>query len=276
MSYIADGEPIPAVHGISFSLAPSERLAIVGESGSGKSTLATAVAGLIPWYVAEITCESARIGGVPVEMRAGRDVIPRRRKGVSMIFQDAMTSLDPVASIAHQFRTVLPAGHGTTRAQVRRTTLEWLAKVGIHEPDRVVKLHPHELSGGMRQRVMIALALCSAPKALIADEPTSALDASLSRRIMDLILELTEELGTALIIITHDVDLARTYTDRTLVLSHGEMQDLCATSELSSPERSAYTRALMRCVPRITDYDLDTLPTLMTSNPSHSIAEVIS
>ncbi len=264
--YVTDDGTVPAVSDVSFRLSTSERLAIVGESGSGKSTLALALAGLLPRHVAEISCESARIGGRPVDLRADKSVIPRRREGVSMIFQDAMTSLDPVASISHQFRTVLKAGSGLGRAEARRAALNWTEKVGIHEPERVLRLRPYELSGGMRQRVMIALALCSAPKALIADEPTSALDASVSRKVMDLVLGLTQELGTALIMITHDVDLAREYTDRTLVLYRGEVQDLCATAELMSPERSSYTQALMRCVPRLGDHALDVLPTLTTSS----------
>jgi ABC-type dipeptide/oligopeptide/nickel transport system ATPase component len=263
VAYRTPTGPVSAVKNVSFALKQSESLAIVGESGSGKTTLATGIAGLLPWDVADIGYDAARIAGRAIDLHSSRSVVPVRHDGVSMIFQDAMTSLDPVASVAHQFRTVLSARGGMRRAAIRTETMDWIEHVGIHEPQRVMKLRSYEMSGGMRQRIMIALALCSRPKVLLSDEPTSALDASVSRRIMDLVLKLTQELGTALIIITHDVDLARTYTDRTLVLYRGEVQDLCLTSELLSPERSDYTRALMACVPRLGDHDADLLPTLV-------------
>ena len=264
VEYRSDVGLVPAVSDVSFALKRSERLAVVGESGSGKTTLAMAIAGLLPHETAQVDYEVARVAGRPVDMRASRSVIPVRHEGVSMIFQDAMTSLDPVATIAHQFRSVLGT-RGLRGSQVRAESIEWIEKVGIPNPARVLKLHPYELSGGMRQRVMIALAMCSRPAVLIADEPTSALDIVVSRRIMDLVLSLAVELGTAVIIITHDIDLARKYTDRMLVLYNGEVQDLCDTNSLTSPERSAYTRALLECVPRLQDYDRESLPTLARS-----------
>jgi ABC-type dipeptide/oligopeptide/nickel transport system ATPase component len=268
VAYHSPAGPVEAVSDVSFSLRRSERLAIVGESGSGKTSLATGIAGLLPWDTADISYTAARVAGRPVAMHATKSVVPKRHDGVSMIFQDAMTSLDPVASVGHQFRTVLSGRGGMRRAEIRAESIDWIERVGIHEPERVMKLRSYEMSGGMRQRIMIALALCSRPKALLADEPTSALDASVSRRIMDLILALTDEMGTALIIITHDVDLARAYTDRTLVIHRGRVMDLCATSELASPERSEYTRALMDCVPRLGDHGVDLLPTLVVDGSS--------
>jgi ABC-type dipeptide/oligopeptide/nickel transport system ATPase component len=262
IAYVSDDRYNAVVNDVSFSLQQSDRLAIVGESGSGKTTLAMAVAGLLPSRIAKIDCPTASIAGKNVDMSASVAVIPTRRQGVSMIFQDAMTSLDPVASIGHQFRTVLGSLTSQSRSQIRKEAVQWLDKVGIHEPERVIKLHSYEMSGGMRQRVMIALALCSKPLLLIADEPTSALDASVSRRVMDLILELTAELGTALIIITHDIDLAREYTNKSLVLYHGHVQDFCDTAQLGDENRSPYTRSLLACVPRLNSYDLDALPTL--------------
>lgn len=264
VAYRADGELIPAISDVSFSLKPSERLAVVGESGSGKTTIATAIAGLLPASVARVEYSAARIAGRDVDMRPSGSVIPRSRDGVSMIFQDAMTSLDPVSTVGHQFRTVLDPAGRKGRAKVRAEAAEWIDRVGIPGPERVLKLHSYEMSGGMRQRVMIALALCSAPALLIADEPTSALDVAVSQRIMELILELTAEAGTAVIAITHDIDLARRYMDHTLVLYKGEAQDLCRTEELASSERSAYTQALTACVPRLTDHDRDFLPTLIS------------
>jgi len=262
ISYRVDGELVPAVSDVTFSLSRSERLAVVGESGSGKTTLATAIAGLLPHGVAHVEYADARIAGRDVDLRVGHRVIPISQLGVSMIFQDAMTSLDPVASIGHQFRTVLASGERRSRRDVRGEAAHWIDRVGIPRPERVLGLRPYELSGGMRQRVMIALAMCSKPAVLIADEPTSALDVAVSQRIMSLILELTAELGTAVIAITHDIDLAQRYLDRTLVLHQGIVQDFCATDGLSAPERSAYTRALVKCVPRLRDFDRTSLPTL--------------
>ena len=268
VAYRNDEEFVPAVRELSFSLHRSERLAVVGESGSGKTTLAMALAGLLSQDTARVEYRSARIAGRDVAMSASRSVVPVRHDGVSMIFQDAMTSLDPVASIAHQFRTVLGRDGRVRRGRTRRESIEWLDRVGIAQPERVLRLHPYELSGGMRQRVMIALALCSSPAVLIADEPTSALDVVVSQRIMDLILSLTAELGTAVIAITHDIELAGKYMDRALVLYQGRMQDLCATRELASPDRSDYTRALIDCVPRLEDYDREYLPTLVPERRS--------
>lgn len=264
--YRTDAGPVTAVDGITFALSPGETMAVVGESGSGKTTFATALAGLIPASVAEVTCDRAAIGGVEIDVSTSGNLVPVRREGVSMVFQDAMTSLDPVATIGHQFRTVLggrgPDGERLSRAEIRKRAIEWTTKVGIHDPERVLRLRPYELSGGMRQRVMVALGLCSRPRVLIADEPTSALDASVSRTIMDLVMELTAELGTALIVITHDIDLARAYTDRTLVLYRGVMQDNVATGDLGSEKLSPYTRALIRCVPRMEDRNRARLATL--------------
>ena len=272
VAYRTEAGLVPAVSDVGFALRRSERLAIVGESGSGKTTLAMAIAGLLGHDTAQIDYAVARVAGAPVDMRASTSVIPVRHEGVSMIFQDAMTSLDPVATIAHQFRSVLGTHGGIRRSRIRAESLQWIERVGIPDPERVLKLRPYELSGGMRQRVMIALALCSNPAVLIADEPTSALDVVVSRRIMDLVLALAVELGTAVIVITHDIDLARKYTDRMLVLYNGEVQDLCATADLDTAgldaagpageELSPYTRALLDCVPRLQDHDRESLPTL--------------
>lgn len=265
VSYRTPEGLVPAVSDVSFSLTKGERLAIVGESGSGKSTLATGLVGLLPADLVEVECGSARIAGQDVDLTPSTSVLPTRHDGVSMIFQDAMTSLDPVATISHQFRTVLETAGLQGRKNIREEAASWIARVGIDRPERVLKLRPYELSGGMRQRVMIALALCSEPQVLVADEPTSALDASVSVAVMNLLLNLTTELGTTLMMITHDIELARRYTDKTMVLYKGEVQDFCPTDELSSAERASYTRALIACVPRLEDHDLPTLDTLSTA-----------
>lgn len=270
MSYKTQAGLLPAVNNVTFGLDSSERLAIVGESGSGKTTLAMAIAGLLNTDLAQVDCEFAAIGGEPVDLAPSRSVIPMRRGAVSMIFQDAMRSLDPVATVRHQFRTVLAGKHsgrgGRGILSGRELDLEvksWLARVGLDEADRLMKLRPYQLSGGMRQRVMIALALCVEPSVLIADEPTSALDVIVSHRIMDLVLSLSQEIGISLILITHDIDLACKYVDKVLVLYRGDVQDICSAASLREEMRSPYTRALVDCVPRISDYDRPSLPTLV-------------
>lgn len=268
VSYRTPDGVVPAISEITFSLQKGERLAIVGESGSGKSTFATALVGLLPYGTAEVEFSRAEIAGREVDLTPHDSMLPVRHEGVSMIFQDAMTSLDPVATIGHQFRAVLEESGLKGRSRIRNEAAEWIDRVGIDRPERVLKLRPYELSGGMRQRVMIALALCSKPQLLVADEPTSALDASVSVSIMELLLDLTNELGTALMMITHDIELARKYTDKTLVLYKGRVQDLCRTEDLEASDRSEYTQALIACVPRLGDHDLPQLDTLATASIS--------
>lgn len=251
----------PAVKQASFSIARGERVGIVGESGSGKSTLTTAIAGLLTSSAASVTADSVVFDGIALD-RSVRRGLPRRTRNMSMVFQDAMTSLDPVATIGSQFTAVFRGLRSVSTREARVLAEEWLQRVGLHDTRRIMGNRPYELSGGMRQRVMVALALCSEPKLLIADEPTSALDASVSRVMMDLLTEMTETLGTALLIVTHDIDLVRQYTDRLIVMYHGVIVDDCPSATIEADARSPYTRALVGCVPTLDDHDRELLPTL--------------
>lgn len=179
-----------------------------------------------------------------------------------MVFQNAMTSLDPVATIGSQFADVLRGTARVKRREARSRAAQWLHSVGLKDSRRVLKLRPYELSGGMRQRVMLALAMCGEPKLLIADEPTSALDASISRDVMDLLRSMTERTGASLLIISHDIDLCRMYVDKVIVMYQGEIVDICAADRIEQEATHPYTLALTECVPTLESAKLHRLPTL--------------
>lgn len=269
---------VVAVDDVGFSLGRGERVALVGESGSGKSTLGLALAGFLTQPSVHITHRSLEFDGAPVS-RTVRTRMPRRTPGLSMVFQDAMTTLDPVWTIGSQLGAVIraerSAGDGAAagyrrrwrhprqeRAAVEEISRYWLEKVGLHDTERVLTARPYELSGGMRQRAMIAIALCGAPRLLIADEPTSALDASLARDAMEMLLELTQESGASVLVISHDILLAQEYTDRTFVMYGGRIVEKRCSAKLSETATHPYTIGLLRCVPTLDSAELDELPTL--------------
>lgn len=249
-----------AVRDVSFAVARGERIALVGESGSGKTTLAMAVAGFLP-PEAHVTATAMDFAGRSIrERRPGR--LPQRTPGMAMVFQDAMTSLDPVWSVGSQLLAVLRGSGRTSRQEAVALARDWLRRVGLPDADRVMRARPYELSGGMRQRVMMALALCGQPDLLIADEPTSALDASLARATMDLLLELTSTTRTSLLVVSHDIHLCLDYADRTFVMYHGDLVEQAPSADLATHARHPYTRGLLQCVPTLADVDRDHLPTL--------------
>jgi oligopeptide/dipeptide ABC transporter ATP-binding protein len=178
-----------------------------------------------------------------------------------MVFQDAMTSLDPVWTIGSQLGAVLKAGGAKSRRDRAVEAERWLRRVGLNDTERVLKARPYELSGGMRQRVMLAIALCGKPSLLIADEPTSALDASLARDVMELLVELTTDLGTALLVVSHDIQLCSEYSDRTIVMYSGRVVEESNSSELMSAAHP-YTAGLLLSIPTLESASLDVLPTI--------------
>ncbi|CUU60330.1 peptide/nickel transport system ATP-binding protein [Parafrankia irregularis] len=276
---------VVAVDDVSFSLGRGERVALVGESGSGKTTLGLALAGFLTQPSVHITHERLEFDGVPVS-RVVRTRLPVRTPGLSMVFQDAMTTLDPVWTIGSQLAAVIraqragatgtdgaDAGAGAgagrrwlhrraDRAAIREISRHWLTKVGLRDTDRVLRARPYELSGGMRQRAMIAIALCGSPRLLIADEPTSALDASLARDAMEMLLGLTRESGASVLVISHDILLAQEYTDRTFVMYGGRIVEKRSSAKLAETATHPYTVGLLRCVPTLDSAELDELPTL--------------
>jgi ABC-type dipeptide/oligopeptide/nickel transport system ATPase component len=258
------GSSQAAVVGASLSIAPGERVALVGESGSGKSTLALALGGFLDPAESTTTAERMDfLGDRLVHSRAFG--LPRRHHGISMIFQDAMSSLDPVWTVGSQLLTVLRAT-GLSRRDAVAEAHEWLRRVGLPDVRRVLRARPGELSGGMRQRIMVAIALSSQPRLLIADEPTSALDASLSRETMELLVGLTRESDAALLVITHDILLSSAYTDKLLVMYRGRIVEELRADGLDRAEHP-YTIGLLRSVPTLEHRHVHRLPTLTTGAP---------
>ncbi|MGA5820729.1 dipeptide ABC transporter ATP-binding protein [Kitasatospora sp. NPDC094028] len=237
------GEPVTAVSGLSFDLAPGEVLGLVGESGSGKSTVGLAVLGLHDPRTTTVT-GSIRLGGQ--ELVGAEESVLRRVRGgrAALVFQDALTSLSPFHGVGAQLAEMYRLHHPDTgRAEARRRAVAMLDRVGI--PAARAGDHPHRFSGGMRQRVMIAMALMNDPQLLIADEPTTALDARVQRQVLDLLGELQREHGTAVLLVSHDLGVVAGTTDRTLVLRGGREVESAPTAELLAAPREPYTRALV-------------------------------
>ncbi|MGO4126057.1 ABC transporter ATP-binding protein [Inquilinus sp. YAF38] len=243
--------PKLVVEDLSFDLNPGETLCIAGESGSGKSMTSLSIMGLLPQPM-------ARVAGGQVLLE-GRDLLAlperqmRRVRGgeIAMIFQEPMTSLNPVMSVGRQIAEAIRAHRRVDGAGARRLALEALEAVRISEPERRLRQHPHELSGGMRQRVMIAMALACRPKLLIADEPTTALDVTIQAQILELMRDLRRQFGTALILITHDMGVVAEMADRVVVMNQGKVVESGPVVPLFEAPRQDYTRALLAAVPKL-------------------------
>lgn len=240
---------LTAVRNVSFDMQPGEILGIVGESGCGKSTVATSLMRLLPPN-GEITRGSIVLRGQDLCRLNEEDMRRLRGTAISMIFQDPMTCLNPVFSIETQLLDVLRAHHGGVRwAELRERALAMLERVGIADAHQRIKEYPHQFSGGMRQRIMIAAALLSNPALLIADEPTSALDVTLEAQILDLIRQLRAELGTAILYITHDLGVVAQLCDRVMVMYAGQVVESGSSCDLFNRPRHPYTQALLRSHP---------------------------
>ncbi len=245
-----DAEPAEAVRGLDLTLRDGESLAIVGESGSGKSATALALARLLPEPPALISADEMTLGGHEVLKMNERQLRRIRGKEIAYIFQEPTTSLNPVLTV----RTQLAEALALHRPEVKNRDaeiLEWLSKVGITEPEKRLRAYPHELSGGMQQRVMIAMALCCRPRLLIADEPTTALDVTIQKQIMDLLAQLRRDLGMSLILITHNLGIIKDVADRVMVMFRGRAVEEGPVAEILERPQHPYTQALLECVPRL-------------------------
>lgn len=240
----------PAVRGVSFDIARGETLALVGESGSGKSTTAAAVNRLLP-DTAEISAGRIVVDGRDVSELAPRDLQALRGAGIGLVPQDPMTNLNPVMRVGDQIAEALEV-HGIPTSDARKRTLELLEAVGIANAEARSQQYPHEFSGGMRQRVLIAIGLACRPALLIADEPTSALDVTIQRRILDLLDELTGDLGTAVLLITHDLTLAAERADRVAVMQAGEIVEIGTARDVMHAPQHDYTKRLLAAIPGTT------------------------
>ena len=250
--------PIEVVKGVSFTLG-RERLGIVGESGSGKSMTGRSILKLIraPGLV---TADRLTFDGADLLAFSEKEMRAIRGARISMVMQDPKFSLNPVMTIGSQIAEALLTHQKLGRGDIRRRVRAMLEAVRIDDPDRVARLYPHEVSGGMGQRVMIAMMLIPEPDLLIADEPTSALDVSVQAQVLDIIDELVGRTGMGLIFISHDLNLVSSYCDRILVMRGGEVVEECAAGQLGNAKHP-YTRGLIAAIPRI-DETRDELPVL--------------
>ncbi len=242
---------VKAVDGVSYDVEAGETVAIVGESGCGKSVSALAVLGLVPAPPGDVTRGAIRFDGQDLLTLGEEEINNMRGRDIGMIFQEPMTSLNPVLSIGLQLTESTRRHLGLTRAQATSRAIDLMKLVGIADPERRLKQYPHHFSGGMRQRVMIAIALACEPKLIIADEPTTALDVTIQAQILELMKSLTERLGTALIIITHNLGVVARYADRVNVMYAGRIAEAGATRDIFSRPQHPYTIGLLNSVPRM-------------------------
>lgn len=263
---------VRAVRNVSFDVAPGETLGIVGESGSGKSVTCYSMMGLIPTPPGRIESGFALLDGTDLLHCPEKELRSIRGKRISMIFQDPMTSLNPYLTIGDQVAEPLIIHEGASRKEARARALEQLALAGIPDAEQRMDAYPHQFSGGMRQRVMIAMALITRPEILIADEPTTALDVTVQKQVLDLIRKLQQDMGTSVILITHDLGVVRRYADRINVMYAGRIVESAPARELLEHPRHAYTRALMKSIPGlhargIPLYTIPGLPPNMMQEP---------
>ncbi|UOQ44160.1 ABC transporter ATP-binding protein [Halobacillus salinarum] len=245
---------VSAVRGVSFSVNKGETLCIVGESGCGKSITTLSVMGLLPAN-GEITSGSIQYKGEELTTKKSEQMRRLRGNEISMIFQEPMTALNPVFTIGYQIIEPLKLHLRLNKKEARSRAVELLAQVGISNPDKRLKQYPHELSGGMRQRVMIAMALACNPSLLIADEPTTALDVTIQAQILDLIDSLKEELGMGVIMVTHDMGVVAEVADRVMVMYAGDVVETGTVEEIFSSPEHPYTQGLLASVPNVDDAD---------------------
>ena len=249
---IRDGV-VPVIDDLSFDLIPGETLSLVGESGCGKSMTALAIMGLIPSPPGEISAGSIVFQGEDLVQASDRRLREIRGNEVSMVFQEPMTSLNPVYTVGEQIAETLRRHQGLTRNQAQAQAIEMIDAVQIPLPDRRVNDYPHQLSGGMRQRIMIAMALACQPKILIADEPTTALDVTVQAQIFDLMQNLQRETGAAIILITHDMGSVAEMAERVVVMYAGRKIEDGHVEDILLRPQHPYTRGLIACVPHLLD-----------------------
>ena len=244
------GQEVQAVRGVSFSVGEGEIVGLVGESGSGKSVTMKAVLGILPEN-AEISSDSLMLNGVDLSKLNEEEYRKMRGKDMTMIFQDPMTALNPLVKVGKQLEEVILRHSNCSKAEAKKKAVEMLAKVGIPTPEQRVKQYPHEFSGGMRQRVLIAMALACEPKLLIADEPTTALDVTIQAQILDLLKELEGEYHTSIVLITHDMGVVATVCSKIAIMYGGLIMEAGTAEEIFYDPKHPYTKALLRAIPSL-------------------------
>lgn len=253
-----DGD-LPAVDGVSFSLEARKVLGIVGESGCGKSVTSLSIMGLLPSHGAEVMLDSSiRLLGEELVGKSSHQMCRIRGDKISMIFQDSMTSLNPVMRVGEQLIETIRAHRKISRATAKAKAVEMLRKVGISNPEARMKNYPHEMSGGMRQRVMIAMALSCSPAVLIADEPTTALDVTIQAQILELMMQLRDKSDMAIILITHDMGVVAETADEIMVMYTGRVVEYGTAAQIFRDPLHPYTQGLLASIPRV-DQKVETL-----------------
>lgn len=247
--FYTDEGTVYAVDDVSFSMKKGETLGIVGESGSGKSVTALSINGLIPTPPGKIVAGEILFEGEDLLKKSKKTLRKIRGGKIAMIFQEPMTALNPVLSVGYQICESLRIHQKLDKKQAREKALEMLKRVGIPLAEKRIDEYPHQLSGGMRQRVMIAIALCCNPQLLICDEPTTALDVTIQAQILELINRLKEDMGTSVIMITHDLGVVAQVTERILVMYAGQIVESGSAKEILTDPQHPYTRALLASIP---------------------------
>ena len=268
-SFRTGGGEVTAVENLSFSLEKGEILGIVGESGSGKSVTALAIMGLLPRPAARISGGSIRFEGQDLLTLSDRSMQRLRGPGIAMVFQEPMTSLNPVFSIGEQIMETIRAHEALSQKACFARAVEMLEKVGIPSATARMADYPHQLSGGQRQRVMLAIALVCRPRLLIADEPTTALDVTIQAQILELLMDLRDEFGMAIMMITHNMGVIAETADRVLVMYAGRAVEQAPVFRLFDPPLHPYTRGLLSCVPTL-DQEQDRLVAIPGNLPEPS------
>jgi len=253
---------LPAVDGVTFHINRGETLGVVGESGCGKSVTSLSIMRLIPTPPGRYVCGEILFQGKDILKMSPDKVRDIRGRDIAMIFQEPMTALNPVYSIGFQITEVLEVHQGLKRAEAMGQAEEMLRLVGIPDPRKRLENYPHELSGGLRQRAMIAMALVCNPKLLIADEPTTALDVTIQAQILDLMKGLKEKLGMSIMLITHDLGVIAEMAERVVVMYSGKVVEEAGVQELFHSPLHPYTQGLLHCIPRIDRprHKLDVIP----------------
>jgi oligopeptide/dipeptide ABC transporter ATP-binding protein len=258
--------PLQAVRGVSLSIRKGESVGIVGESGSGKTVMSRAAMGLLRGRKVHRT-GSVKIEGEELLTLSNEQIRNFWGLRIAMIFQDPMTALNPVRKVGSQFSESLVKRMNMSKDEAAKRTLELLGLVNMPEPEKAVQKYPHQLSGGMRQRVMIAMAIACDPELLFADEPTTALDVTVQAQVLELLSELRERLGMAMVIVTHDLGVVAGHTDKIAVMYGGEIVEMASTPDLFANTKMPYTEALMESIPRLDRKRGDRLPTIPGSPP---------
>lgn len=258
LSFFTPAGEVKALNGVSFSMNEGEVLGIVGESGSGKSVTAYSIMGLTA-YPGKLIGGTIYFNGHQIEKMSEKEMRKIRGNEVSIIFQDPMTSLNPVYTIGNQITEVIRLHTGKSKKEAYDRAKELLELVGINEPTKRLKQYPHELSGGMRQRVMIAIALACEPKLLIADEPTTALDVTIQAQILELMQELRQKLGMSIIMITHDLGVVASMCERIAVMYAGHIVEYGTADEIFYEPKHEYTKGLINSIPKLGAQEIERL-----------------